>query len=136
MTRRRFSPLLNNVNRRKFRSMADPFTRLIAISQQTERLLEQRFGAQGRGLHEKLSSVADRVPEKIQKKIRFIATIRNKATHEDVRIAKENLSAVRQAFAEVLPALDGGASKRRAALRKALIALGLIAAFAAFLALR
>ncbi|MBP3530019.1 MAG: hypothetical protein J6K25_02400 [Thermoguttaceae bacterium] len=116
--------------------MADPFTRLIAISQQTERLLEQRFGAQGRGLHEKLSSVADRVPEKIQKKIRFIATIRNKATHEDVRIAKENLPAVRQAFAEVLPALDGGASKRRAALRKALIALGLIAAFAAFLALR
>ena len=116
--------------------MADPFTRLIAISQQTERLLEQRLGAQGRGLHEKLSSVADRVPEKIQKKIRFIATIRNKATHEDVRIAKENLPAVRRAFAEVLPALDGGASKRRAALRKALIALGLIAAFAAFLTLR
>ena len=116
--------------------MADPFTRLIAISQQTERLLEQRFGAQGRGLHEKLSSVADRVPEKIQKKIRFIATIRNKATHEDVRVAKENLPAVRRAFAEVLPALDGGASRRRAALRKASIALGFIAALAAFLALR
>jgi hypothetical protein len=106
------------------------------IAQETERLLTRRYKARGRGLHDKLTSVAKRIPENAQRKIRFIATIRNKATHEDVRIAKENLPAVRQAFAEVLPALDGGASRRRAALRKALIALGLIAAFAAFLTLR
>lgn len=115
--------------------MADPLTRVTAISQQTERLLEQRFGARGRGLHEKLTSVENRVPEPIRRKIRFIATIRNKATHEDVRVAKKNLPAVRRAFAEILPALDGGASKRRAARRKALFALVLTAALAVFAAL-
>lgn len=115
--------------------MADPLTRVTAISQQTERLLEQRFGARGRGLHEKLTSVENRVPEPIRRKIRFIATIRNKATHEDVRVARKNLPAVRRAFAEILPALDGGASKRRAARRKALFALVLAAALAAFAAL-
>ncbi len=100
--------------------MADKFTQLIEISQKTERLLETRFGATGRGLHEKLSSVEERIPEKVRRKIRFIATIRNKATHEDVGIAKENLPAVQAAFREILPFLDGGASRRKMLWRKAL----------------
>lgn len=112
--------------------MADKFTQLIEISQKTERLLETRFGASGRGLHEKLSSVADRIPEKTQRKIRFIATIRNKAAHEDVGIAKENLPAVQAAFREILPFLDGGASRRKIWRRRAsALLIIVVVAFAA-----
>ncbi len=88
--------------------MADYFTKVIQMSQTLERVLETHYHAQGRGLHEKLSDVGDKIPVNIQKKIRYIATMRNKATHEDVRIAKENYASIRKAYNEVLPALTGG----------------------------
>jgi hypothetical protein len=47
-----------------------------------ESLLEQAFGAAGKGLHEKVSSVQDRLPPPLVKKLRFIATVRNKIVHE------------------------------------------------------
>ncbi|MBR5627347.1 MAG: hypothetical protein IKW74_06990 [Thermoguttaceae bacterium] len=103
--------------------MADTFTRLIEISQKLESLLERRYGAHGRGLHEKLTSVENQIPRDIQKKIRFIATIRNNATHEDINLAQKNFNVVREAYRAVLPVLDGGRSRRRAMLRKALAAV-------------
>jgi hypothetical protein len=48
-----------------------------------ESLLEQQFGATGRGLHEKVSSVGGRLPPELVKQIRYIATIRNNLVHED-----------------------------------------------------
>jgi len=39
-------------------------------------------GAEGRGLHEKLSCVEDVVSEESVKSMRFIATVRNKLVHE------------------------------------------------------
>lgn len=47
-----------------------------------EYLLEKEYDAVGRGLHEKLSSVEYNLEENIVRKIRKIATIRNKAVHE------------------------------------------------------
>lgn len=47
-----------------------------------ERLLEQHHGAQGRGLHEKVSSVADRLSPALVSQIRTIATVRNQVVHE------------------------------------------------------
>jgi len=47
-----------------------------------ESLLEQALGATGKGLHEKVSSVQDRLSPPLVKKMRFIATIRNKIVHE------------------------------------------------------
>jgi hypothetical protein len=47
-----------------------------------EALLEQALGATGKGLHEKISSVQDRLPPPLVKQLRFIATIRNKIVHE------------------------------------------------------
>jgi hypothetical protein len=47
-----------------------------------EALLQARFGAQGRGLHEKLTSVEDKIPSDLRKSIRWVATIRNKLVHE------------------------------------------------------
>jgi hypothetical protein len=47
-----------------------------------ESLLEQGLGATGKGLHEKVSSVQDRLQPALVKKLRFIATVRNKIVHE------------------------------------------------------
>src|SRR5437868_12939459 len=47
-----------------------------------EALLEAGLGATGRGLHEKVSSVEPRLPPPLVRKLRFVATIRNKIVHE------------------------------------------------------
>lgn len=40
------------------------------------------IGASGKGLHEKVTSVQDNLPAPLVKKLRFIATLRNKIVHE------------------------------------------------------
>lgn len=47
-----------------------------------ETLLEEDFGAAGRGLHEKVSSVEQVLPDKLVRRLRFIASMRNKLVHE------------------------------------------------------
>lgn len=47
-----------------------------------EALLEQGLGATGKGLHEKVSSVEARLPQPLVRKLRFVATVRNKIVHE------------------------------------------------------
>jgi hypothetical protein len=47
-----------------------------------ESLLEQALGATGKGLHEKVTSVQDKLPQPLVKKLRFVATVRNKIVHE------------------------------------------------------
>ncbi|WP_425615251.1 hypothetical protein NA78x_005151 [Anatilimnocola sp. NA78] len=47
-----------------------------------EALLEKNFGADGRGLHEKVSSVERELTPALVKRLRFIATVRNKLVHE------------------------------------------------------
>lgn len=52
-------------------------------SKALETMLVKHFGAEGRGLHEKLTSVEHRIPIHLQRRIRFVATLRNKLLHED-----------------------------------------------------
>lgn len=53
-----------------------------------ETLLAERLGASGKGLHEKLNSVEQRLPVHIVKTARWIATLRNSAVHQhDFEIA-------------------------------------------------
>ena len=47
-----------------------------------EALLEQTLGASGKGLHEKVSSVQAKLSPALVKKLRFVATVRNKIVHE------------------------------------------------------
>lgn len=47
-----------------------------------ESLLEQGLGAAGRGLHEKVTSVQPKLPPALVKRLRFIASVRNKIVHE------------------------------------------------------
>ena len=55
---------------------------VIKKSKHLEQLLEEGLGAQGRGLHEKVSSVEGRLPTALVKRLRFIATVRNKLVHD------------------------------------------------------
>ena len=54
---------------------------LLKMTKKIENILSE-MGAEGRGLNQKLDSVANKVNEATTKKIRFIATIRNKMVHE------------------------------------------------------
>lgn len=56
---------------------------VIDATKRIESILVNKFGARGRGLHEKLSSVERKVPSHLHASIRFIATVRNKAVHEE-----------------------------------------------------
>ena len=56
---------------------------VIRASKQLEQLLAQHYGATGRGLHEKTSSVEDQLDHDTVRRLRKIATLRNKVVHED-----------------------------------------------------
>ena len=74
--------------------------KILRISQNFEKTREQRYGATGRGLHEKVTSVESKLPKDVVRNLRKIATIRNKAVHEDVDIAARELKTVQQAAKE------------------------------------
>ena len=56
---------------------------VIGRCKRLEKMLEARLGASGRGLHEKTSSVEGKLTPGLVKRLRFIATVRNKLVHED-----------------------------------------------------
>lgn len=57
--------------------------KMIDYSSKAETLLEENYGASGRGLHEKVSSVKSKIPQSLEKKLRAIASVRNKMMHEN-----------------------------------------------------
>ena len=59
---------------------------VIKSSRRLESMLSDGLGAEGRGLHQKISSVEDQLPESLVRRLRFVATMRNKVVHEDVRL--------------------------------------------------
>ena len=59
-------------------------------SKALEALLEQKFGATGRGLHEKLTSIEYQLEVGLVKNIRWIATMRNKVVHENFQLTNQN----------------------------------------------
>lgn len=56
---------------------------IVNWTKKIESTLEKQLGAEGRGLHEKTSSVAHRLDARLVKLLRRIATIRNKSMHEE-----------------------------------------------------
>lgn len=63
---------------------------VVTQSKTLEALLEQKFGATGRGLHEKLSSIEYQLETGLVKNIRWIATMRNKVVHENFQLTNQN----------------------------------------------
>lgn len=55
----------------------------VKSSKKIEAALERILDAHGKGLHEKVSSVESRIPNALVKRIRYIASVRNKIIHDD-----------------------------------------------------
>lgn len=63
--------------------MPSDLERVIKTSKALEAALADRFGAEGKGLHQKIDSVEADLPRDAIKHLRYVATIRNKIVHED-----------------------------------------------------
>lgn len=61
----------------------------IEASRELEGLLTKHFDAEGKGLHEKVSSVQHKLDPALVKRLRWIATMRNKTVHEDGKAIKD-----------------------------------------------
>ncbi|HAS63468.1 MAG TPA: DUF4145 domain-containing protein [Vibrio sp.] len=55
---------------------------VITRTRKIEHLLRTQYHAEGKGLHQLITSCEERLPHTIVGKLRFIATIRNKVVHE------------------------------------------------------
>ena len=66
----------------RFAHSSNDYELVIKSSKDLEFILERDFGAQGRGLHEKISSVERELPGQLVRQMRYLATIRNKLIHE------------------------------------------------------
>lgn len=58
-------------------------SQVVKRSKTIERLLEQNYGAVGKGMFEKAKSVEDRLESGIFNKLKFIAAVRNKVVHQE-----------------------------------------------------
>lgn len=63
--------------------MSDLTKEVLNGTKRIEAALTEKFGATGRGLYEKMSTANMALPEHLQKRIRYVATLRNKTAHED-----------------------------------------------------
>ena len=75
-----------------------------------EQLLESKFGAVGKGLHQKVDSVTHRLDGATVKRLRWIATLRNKVVHED--FAVENVAEYVAACEQCRAVLEKGPTVR------------------------
>ena len=63
--------------------MPSDLERAIRWSKRFEAALERRYGARGRGLHEKIDSVRADLDSDTVRALRLVATVRNKIVHEE-----------------------------------------------------
>ncbi|HHN77683.1 MAG TPA: DUF4145 domain-containing protein [Phycisphaerales bacterium] len=63
--------------------MPSDVDRAVRWSKRFEAILGDRYGAKGRGLHEKIDSVESDLPERVVRDLRLVATVRNRLVHED-----------------------------------------------------
>ena len=59
------------------------YEEVVTYSKTLERLLKESFGATGRGLHAKVTSVEAKLPALVVRGLRVIASARNSLIHED-----------------------------------------------------
>lgn len=73
----------------------------VRASKRIESTLVRVLGATGRGLHEKTSSVERRLDPALVKRIRYVATIRNKLLHEESYRKIDNRASFRKAVKHI-----------------------------------
>ena len=74
-------------------------------SRLTERELRAR-GAQGRGLHQMITSLEGRLEPSVAKQLRFVASVRNRVVH-DSNVSGETMQRWREAVADSISRLPG-----------------------------
>jgi hypothetical protein len=91
----------------------------VSYSRELEAILERKFAATGKGLHEKISSVEGTLPAAALPELRRIATLRNKVVHEadfrlpDLKDFTATYRSVRAQLGEPLePVVDRSLSRR------------------------
>ncbi|PMH45440.1 DUF4145 domain-containing protein [Vibrio sp. 10N.286.49.B3] len=57
--------------------------KVVTRTRRLEALLKNQYHAEGKGLHQLITSCEGRLPHDVVGKLRFIATVRNKLLHED-----------------------------------------------------
>ncbi|AUI87276.1 DUF4145 domain-containing protein [Vibrio azureus] len=57
--------------------------KVVMRTRRLEKLLRTQYHADGKGLHQMITSCEDRLPHDVIAKLRFIATVRNKVVHEE-----------------------------------------------------
>jgi len=82
---------------------------IIRGASELERILAEKFGADGTGLHSRAIAIQDQLGVALLKKIQFVATIRNRAAHdEDLSgVPFDNWDRARKQVLAALEALDG-----------------------------
>jgi len=78
---------------------------VVRSSKHIEASLARLFGATGKGLHEKVSSVENKLSSSMAKQIRYIATIRNKIIHDENYNRIDDRKAFKSAVKRVKAAL-------------------------------
>ena len=72
-----------NTSKHSFLQCNNDYELVIKSSKELEYVLEDSFGARGKGLHEKISSCSSELSSpQLVRDMRFLATIRNKLIHE------------------------------------------------------
>ncbi len=56
---------------------------VVLRTRKLETLLREQYHAEGKGLHQLVTSCEERLPHDVIKKLRYVATIRNKVVHEE-----------------------------------------------------
>ena len=56
---------------------------VVLRTRKLETLLREQYHAEGKGLHQLITSCEESLPHDVIKKLRYVATIRNKVVHED-----------------------------------------------------
>jgi len=79
---------------------------IIKKAKKIEKLLS-KLGGEGKGLHEKATSIDAELDEGVIKKVRYLATVRNRLVHEDdFELDKDDLSAYKKVSVEVTAVLN------------------------------
>lgn len=107
----------------------------VTRAKRLERLLEQKLGATGKGLHQKANSVEARLPAELVRKLRLVATVRNKLVHEDDYKRIEDRRGFLRACDEAergLKAIGGGSRGGRGRVLLVVVVLVLLGLLAAW----
>ncbi len=80
---------------------------VISKCKKLEKMLADGLGASGKGLHEKVSSVQDRLPPPLVKRLRYIASVRNDLVHESDSNRLDDVNGYKEACSKAEAELKG-----------------------------